>query len=109
MTCSKLSKPRSKRDLRYPKDKHGRYRRKCLLNRRCPHCGKPCAPYSECEERRAYKRTRNEIKIWVKIGALSKLGHGKYHINSLVPIIERIFKKSHLTYGLNDSQSDKSL
>lgn len=28
---------------------------KCKREGRCPHCGKPCAPYFECAERRAYK------------------------------------------------------
>lgn len=29
---------------------------------RCPHCGQPCAPYYECEERRAAKRARYVTK-----------------------------------------------
>ena len=36
-------------------DKQQRYRQKCISEGRCPHCGKPCAPYYECEVRRLYK------------------------------------------------------
>ncbi len=35
--------------------KHSRYRQKCKEEGRCPHCGKPCAPYHECEERHKAK------------------------------------------------------
>lgn len=31
------------------------YRRRCRLRGCCPHCGQPCAPYTECETRRLYK------------------------------------------------------
>jgi hypothetical protein len=37
-------------------NKQTRYRRKIREQGRCAHCGKPCAPYAECAERRAYKR-----------------------------------------------------
>jgi len=36
-------------------DKWQRYRVKLVAAGRCPHCGKPCAPYRECEERRQKK------------------------------------------------------
>jgi hypothetical protein len=36
------------------KQKH--YRERTRNAGHCPHCGRPCAPYYECEERRAYKR-----------------------------------------------------
>lgn len=39
-------------------NKYQRYRQKCISEGRCPHCGKPCAPYYECEERREYKRNK---------------------------------------------------
>jgi hypothetical protein len=39
-----------------PKDKHARWRLKCRLQGRCTHCGKPCAPYATCQERRDYNR-----------------------------------------------------
>lgn len=43
------------------------YRLKCAADRRCPHCGKPCGPYYECEERRAYKRQRyRATKVYTK-------------------------------------------
>lgn len=36
-------------------DRHGAYRKRCKEDGKCPHCGKPCAPFTECEERRNYK------------------------------------------------------
>lgn len=39
-------------------NKHQRYRQKCISEGRCPHCGKPCAPYYTCEERRNYKKKK---------------------------------------------------
>ena len=37
-------------------NKYEKYRRSCVQRGLCPHCGKPCAPFFECAERRAYKR-----------------------------------------------------
>lgn len=34
------------------------YKMRCISEGRCPHCGKPCAPFTECEDRRRYKRER---------------------------------------------------
>ena len=36
--------------------KNRRYRQTRARGGRCPHCGVKCAPYYECDERRAYKR-----------------------------------------------------
>lgn len=36
-------------------DKNQRYRARQKEQGKCPHCGKPCAPYAECEERREAK------------------------------------------------------
>lgn len=35
--------------------KNAAYRRRCREEGRCAHCGRPCYPYAECEERRAYR------------------------------------------------------
>jgi uncharacterized protein YacL (UPF0231 family) len=39
-------------------NKHIRYRQKNIAQGRCPHCGELCAPFYECEQRRAYKRLK---------------------------------------------------
>ena len=52
-------------------DKQKRYRQKCALEGRCPHCGQPCAPYYECDERRAYKKSNTTLRYLVKLGILS--------------------------------------
>lgn len=31
------------------------YKRRLVEQGKCTHCGKPCAPYRECQERREYK------------------------------------------------------
>lgn len=46
--------------MNYAKNKA--YRKRCQAAGLCPHCGKPCAPYRECEARRAYKRGRNYLR-----------------------------------------------
>lgn len=43
-------------------NKSQRYRAKRKAEGRCPHCGEPCAPYYECEERRAYKNARGRAR-----------------------------------------------
>jgi|SRR6266700_7786220 len=45
-------------------NKQAKYRRKCLIEGRCTHCGKPCAPYSTCEKRRESSRNRRKKK-WI--------------------------------------------
>lgn len=50
---------------RLPGDKYKRYKQKLVSEGRCPHCGKPCAPYVECEERRAYKRAKAKERTQV--------------------------------------------
>lgn len=53
---SQGSRPKKiKKDIPNP-DKYQRRLRKLQSQNSCCHCGKPCAPYAECEERRAYKR-----------------------------------------------------
>lgn len=42
-------------------DKQAAYRDRMQTAGLCPHCGKPCAPFSECEERRERKRL---LRIW---------------------------------------------
>ncbi len=44
-------------------NKHKRYRQKCIRDGRCPHCGKSCAPFYECEERRKYKRLSRKKEL----------------------------------------------
>lgn len=35
--------------------KNADYRRRCRAKGLCTHCGRPCAPYVTCEDRRAYQ------------------------------------------------------
>lgn len=53
--------------------KQQRYRRKCLSDGRCPHCGEPCAPYYECEDRRRTKRIHRLFSRASAIGAITKI------------------------------------
>ncbi len=53
-------------------NKYQRYRQKCISEGRCPHCGKPCAPYFECAERREYKRFNYYLGRMVRAGLLSQ-------------------------------------
>lgn len=53
--------------------KHERYRRKQVEAHRCPHCGKPCTPFYECEERRRKKRFGRELNRMVKAGILTSI------------------------------------
>lgn len=63
-TINRDTKPRAKHECRIevPRDKQAAYRMKMQRSGRCPRCGKPAAPYLECEEhrrkRREYKRAR---------------------------------------------------
>lgn len=38
--------------------KHDRRKMRLVLEGKCPHCGVACAPFYECEQRRAYKRNK---------------------------------------------------
>jgi hypothetical protein len=44
------------------KDKQSRWRLRCREEGRCDHCGKPCAPYAACEDRRREKREKARLK-----------------------------------------------
>ena len=46
-------------------NKQKRYKEKLISEGRCPHCGVPCAPFVECEERRAYKSRKAKEKTLV--------------------------------------------
>ena len=54
-----------------PVNKYQRYRQKCLREGRCPHCGKPCAPYAECDDRRKTKNVYRVAKRFVAAGMVS--------------------------------------
>ena len=55
-------------------DKYQRYRAKCINEGRCPHCGKPCAPYRTCEARRERKRFLYLLRRMVAAGLLETNG-----------------------------------
>jgi hypothetical protein len=55
--------------------KNARYRQKCISEGRCPHCGKLCAPYSICVERRVYKKMMRMLSRMVHAGHLVRNGN----------------------------------
>jgi len=71
--------------------KEARYILKCRAEGRCPHCGKPCAPYKQCEERREYERARavdGRARRWslkpqkhtkTPFGMIARVGHVTAH------------------------------
>jgi hypothetical protein len=77
---STRSRPRVHGSGAPPKDKYGRYRARMRSSGRCPHCGKPCAPFYECETRRFYKRMLSHLNKAARIGILLKLPGGYYGI-----------------------------
>lgn len=62
-------------------NKHQRYREKCISEGRCPHCGKPCAPFHECYERRFYKRFWTALDKAIKEGRVTQ-SENYYYINA---------------------------
>ncbi len=63
-TIGRDTRPRSKlgSGIESPRDKQARYRIQMQRSGRCPRCGKPAAPYLECDRhrklRREYRRSR---------------------------------------------------
>jgi hypothetical protein len=55
-------------------DKHSRWRQKMVSEGRCPHCGKPCEPFYECEQRRANKKINRILKEAVAQGKIKIVG-----------------------------------
>jgi hypothetical protein len=60
-------------------NKHSRYRSRLRSEGRCTHCGKECAPYAECEERRAYRQAMRFMNRLERIG-LAKKRDGRFLI-----------------------------
>lgn len=60
-------------------DKCSRWRRRMAEQGRCPHCGKPCAPYYECHNRRFSKRINRVLLILEDCGALRREWKGRGH------------------------------
>ncbi len=57
-----------------PSDKQARYGLSNRLAGRCPHCGKPCSPYGECEQRRVLKRVSAMLHKMARLGLIAKIG-----------------------------------
>jgi hypothetical protein len=66
------------------RNKNRRYRAKCVAEGRCPHCGKPCAPFYECSERRFNQKVRRALRGLEAAGAVR---------------IERTAGKANLIFG----------
>jgi hypothetical protein len=66
--------------------KNKRYREAQKAKGCCPHCGKPCAPYYECEERRAYKMAHRRARRLALGPIVSASGQWiAAHSNKVVP------------------------
>ena len=48
--------------------KQRRYRQRLVAQGKCPHCGKPCAPYYECGERRFYRQINYMLRRGIQAG-----------------------------------------
>ena len=55
-------------------NKQDKYRQNQIKKGCCPHCGKPCTPYYECEERRTCKNFGHNLSHMVKIGLILRSG-----------------------------------
>ncbi len=72
-------KSRKKRGLTEAQTtKQARYRRKMRLIGCCPHCGKSCAPYSECQTRRDDRQIHRAMKILCDEGIIERVSRGLY-------------------------------
>ena len=59
--------------------KQQRYRRRNILCGLCPHCGKPCAPYYECDDRRLKHGFDRALRELIKIGMVGKTEDGRFY------------------------------
>jgi hypothetical protein len=50
--------------------KQSRYRQKNVSQGKCPHCGKPCLPYYECEYRRSMKKMQRILRRMAGMGMI---------------------------------------
>lgn len=61
----------------YKKDtKYSRRAHKCESEGRCPHCGKPCAPFFACKERRESQRMSRILREMVNEGLVEIVSEG---------------------------------
>jgi hypothetical protein len=56
------------------RDKYSNYRKRMVSEGRCPHCGKPCAPFYECAERRGKKQFARVLRELIKEGTVRIVG-----------------------------------
>lgn len=71
-------------------DKHQRYRLKCRSEGRCPHCGKPCAPFAECDDRRAWKGVHRVLSRGVKDGIFKKTAGGYQLKDATIKVVTKV-------------------
>ncbi len=64
-------------------EKGKRWRQKQIKAGRCPHCGKPCAPFYECDERRNYEKSKKLLNRMVDTGFLKKRREGVFNLYSV--------------------------
>lgn len=81
-------------------NKWQRHRLKCQKEGRCPHCGKPCLPYSECEDRRHIRKVRYTLNRLILSGLAIKNKRGYTAINGIP-----LQKIRCLSYNTNNGDS----
>ena len=80
-----------------------RYRQKNIAQGKCPHCGKPCSPFYECEDRRNIKKLQGMLRRMAKSGIIEmKSLQGKPTIYKSLDLTKSITE-----YKTNDGDSRK--
>lgn len=101
MRLHDTTQPRTRRTItRDPRDKQDAWKLRQIAAGRCPRCGKPCAPFYECETHRANKRReakrRGELNSTVRLDAVNTFGiemHNYIADTALSPLEELIRKE----------------
>jgi hypothetical protein len=75
-------------------NKYQRYRQKCLREGRCAHCGKPCAPYLECDDRRTYKKINRIMRRLVECGFAERVRPGVIKVTPDGQFAPMVMKRS---------------
>jgi hypothetical protein len=58
--------------------KQQRYRKRLVEKGCCPHCGKECTPYYECDDRRVKHALNGVLRTLVRQGRVEKTGNGMF-------------------------------
>lgn len=66
---------------------------------RCWHCGKPCAPYYECKERRLYKQLTYYLDRMIALGTITKHRPGISVTYAVAHGVQDLSDKSRSSYS----------